>query len=74
MFALIILALYGIIMLIYLALAFFIVYHLVRFTASSEFKTIMLIFFIVVTSGLFISNLALFFSINWNLLISNIIS
>ena len=74
MFTLIILGLYLVIALICLAIAFFIVYHLTRFAASSEFKTVMLIFFIVVTAGLFLSNAALFFSIRWNQLISRFLS
>ena len=71
MASLIILALYAIIILIYTLTSFFIVYHLVRFSVESEFKVVMLIAFVLVSAGLLLSNLMLFFSINWNSLIAN---
>lgn len=73
MFSLIILALYGLIVLMYVIIALFVIYHLVKYSLNSELKIIMLVFFIAVSAGLLLSNLVLFFSINWNSLISQII-
>jgi hypothetical protein len=69
MASLIILTLYAIIILLYFLISLFIVYHLVKYSIDSEFKTVMLVFFVVVSTGLVLGNLLLFFSINWNLLI-----
>jgi len=74
MFSLIILALYAIIILMYVIASFFVVYHLVKYSINSELKTVMLIFFVVVSTGLLLSNILLFFSIDWNTMISKIIS
>lgn len=72
MVSLIIFALYAILILIYVLTSLFIVYHLVKYSVTSEMKIIMLVFFVVVSAGLLISNLALFFSIDWNALVSNL--
>lgn len=64
-----ILALYAISILIYLIVSFFIIYHLTTYSINSEFKVVMTVFFVVVTAGLLISNLSLFFSINWSSII-----
>lgn len=74
MASLIILALYAVIVLTYLILSFFIVYHLANFSIKSGITTIMLFFFIVLSVGLLITNAALFFSVNWNYLLSNLLS
>ncbi|KKR21250.1 MAG: hypothetical protein UT50_C0010G0018 [Candidatus Moranbacteria bacterium GW2011_GWA2_39_41] len=71
MITLVLLALYGIIILTFLIVSFFIIYHLVTYSINSELKIIMLFLFVVVTAGLLISNLALFFSIDWNNLIAD---
>lgn len=71
MISIIILALYAIVVLIYVLISFFIVYHLVRFSADSELKYLMLVVFVLVAAGLLLANTMLFFSIDWNLLISN---
>jgi len=68
MVSLIILSLYAIIILIYSLISLFIVYHLVKYSIDQEFKTVMLVFFVVISAGLILSNLMLFFSIDWNLL------
>jgi len=73
MVSLIIFALYATVILIYLFISFFIVYHLVKYSVDSEFKTVMMVFFVVVSAGLLISNMALFFSIDWNLVFSNLL-
>jgi hypothetical protein len=54
-------------------ISFFIVYHLTRYSVDSHFKLVMLVFFVVVSAGLFLSNIALFFSIDWNMLISKLL-
>lgn len=68
MLSLAILALYAIIILMYVITSFFIVYHLTKYSLGSEMKTVMLVFFVVVAAGLLFSNLLLFFSIDWNVL------
>lgn len=73
MISLIALSLYAVLILIYLFICFFIVYHLAKYATISEFKIIMLAFFILVSAGLLFSNVVLFFSIDWNALISNFI-
>jgi len=73
MINLILLSLYSIIILIYIIVSFFIVYHLVKYSINSELKIIMLFFFVLVSAGLLISNLALFFSIDWNAIIAEIL-
>jgi hypothetical protein len=73
MASLLILVLYAIIVLIFSIISLFIIYHLVKYSVDSEFKIIMLVFFVVVSTGLLLSNLALFFSVNWNLIISKLL-
>lgn len=73
MITLILLAFYLLIIFIYLIISFFIVYHLVTYSINSELKIIMLFFFVIVSAGLLISNLALFFSIDWNAMIAEIL-
>ncbi len=71
MISIIILALYAIVILIYVLISLFIVYHLVRFSADSELKYLMLVVFVLVAAGLLLANTMLFFSMDWNSLISN---
>lgn len=71
MISIIILALYAIVVLIYVLISLFIVYHLVRFSADSELKYLMLVVFVLVATGLLLANAMLFFSIDWNTVISN---
>jgi hypothetical protein len=73
MFTVIVLALYLILILIYLLMSFFIVYHLASYSINPELRIVMLSLFIIVSGGLLFSNLLLFFSIDWNGIISNII-
>jgi hypothetical protein len=73
MASLIILALYTIIIIMYVLISFFIVYHLTRYSVDSEFKIIMLVFFVVISTGLLISNLAVFFSIDWNAAVAKLL-
>jgi hypothetical protein len=71
MISIIILALYAIVVLIYVLISLFIIYHLVRFSADSELKYLMLVVFVLVAFGLLVANMMLFFSIDWNTVISN---
>lgn len=73
MINLILLSLYSIIILIYVIASFFIIYHLATYSINLELKTIMLVFFIVVSIGLLFSNLILFFSIDWNAILAEML-
>lgn len=68
----IILILYSILVLIYIAISIFIVYHLAKYSTNSKFKTLSIVLFTTVSFGLLASNILLFFSINWNELISKV--
>ena len=68
-----ILILYAIIVVIYVVTSFFIIYHLSTYSLNLEIRTAMLIFFIIVSTGLLFSNILIFFSTDWNLLISKLI-
>jgi hypothetical protein len=74
MAVLLILALYAVVIVTFSIISFFIIYHLTHYTVDSEFKIVMLVFFVVVSSGLFLSNLALFFSLNWNEIVVKLLS
>ena len=74
MFATIILVLYLFVILIYLLMSFFVVYHLASYSINPELRIAMLALFIIVSGGLFFSNLLLFFAIDWNGIISSIIT
>jgi hypothetical protein len=73
MASLLILVLYLVIILIFSIISLFIVYHLVKYSVDSEFKIVMLVFFVIVSAGLLLSNIVLFFSVNWNLLTSKLL-
>ena len=66
MASLIALALYAIILLSYLIISLFIIYHLANYAINSELKVIMLTVFVVSATILLTINAAYFFSINWN--------
>lgn len=68
----VILALYSIILLMYALVSIFIVYHLLKYSTDQTLKAVSIIFFTVISLGLLFSNLMLFFSINWNKLISSV--
>lgn len=74
MVSLAILALYAIIVFVYIILSFFIVYHLANFSVKSSITTVILFFFVAISSGLLIINAALFFSVDWTYLLSNFLS
>jgi len=73
MFTILILVLYFIIIAIYSLISFFIVYHLVSYSINPELKIVMTALFVIVSAGLLFSNLILFFSIDWNGMLSKII-
>jgi len=73
MVSLIILALYTVIILVYLFRSFFIVYHLANFSIKSKIKTLTLFIFIVLSVSLFFTNAAFFFSVNWNALLGKVL-
>jgi hypothetical protein len=66
MLSIAILVFYFIVIAVYLLISFFIVYHIVRYSISQDFRIVTLSLFVLVSTGLLLSNLALFFSINWN--------
>lgn len=69
----IILSLYGVIILTLIVLAFFIAYHLLKYSLNANLNKVMLPVFIVISILLILSNMFLFFSIDWVNLISKII-
>ena len=72
MLAIAILVFYFIIIAVYLLISLFIVYHIVRYSINQELRIVMLSLFVLVSTGLLLSNLALFFSINWNGLLATL--
>ena len=70
MFYAIILVLYAIIILTFVFLYSFIIYHLVKYSINANLNKIMVPFFIVISTGLLFSNVILFFSVNWNDILS----
>lgn len=69
----IVLALYAIIFITYLFLFFFIIYHLSRYSINAKTNKIMLPIFVIISVLLFISNIMLFFMVDWNTLISKLL-
>ena len=65
-----ILGLYAIIILTFVLLYAFIIYHLVRYSINASLNKILLPFFILISTGLLFSNVLLFFSVDWNKLFS----
>jgi len=66
----IILSFYELIILIYVLTAIFVVYHLLAYSINLQTKFAMLILFVAVSSTLLLSNIALFFSVNWKSFLS----
>jgi len=63
--------LYFIIILIYTATYFFIVYHLVRYSLKPSLNTLILPVFIIGSALLLISNIMLFFAVDWQTLLAS---
>jgi hypothetical protein len=72
--ALIILAMYSVLIILYIITCFFVVYHLVNFSLNPQMKVSMLISFVLLAGGLLAYNGLLFFSIDWNDLVYNLIT
>lgn len=72
MLSIAILVLYLIFVASYLLASLFIVYHLATYSINPELRIVMLSLFIIVSGGLLFSNLLLFFSTDWNGMLSGI--
>lgn len=72
MLSLLVLVFYLVMMIFYILASFFIAYHLIKFSIASEIKVIMIFLFVSVSAGLIFSNVVLFFSIDWNSLLSQL--
>lgn len=70
----IILALYAVILVTFVFLYAFIIYHLVKYSINASLNKILLPFFILVSTVLLFSNIVLFFSINWNGVFSQLLN
>lgn len=66
-----IILLYFIIMLMFVITYLFIVYHMVRYSLKPSLNTIILPVFIIGSTLLLISNIMLFFSVDWRALLYN---
>jgi hypothetical protein len=65
---LLVLALYGIIVLSYIIVYFFIIYHLYKYSINSSLNRLVMPIFVIVSTLLLLSNILLFFSIDWNMI------
>lgn len=63
--------LYFIIILIFVVTYFFIVYHLVKYSIKPSLNNLILPIFIIGSTLLLISNIMLFFAIDWHTLLLN---
>jgi hypothetical protein len=63
--------LYAFFILCYILVAFFVIYHLINYAINSRFSQLMVSFFLLVSIFLFLSNVILFFSVDWNETITN---
>ena len=61
----IIVPLYLLSILFYILVSLFIIYHLTKFALVSQFKIIMVSLFTIVSIGLLLFNVSIFFSIDW---------
>ena len=64
--------LYGIILLSYILISVFIVYHLAKYTIHSSLNYAALIIFIVISIPLIISNIILFSLVDWTGIINSL--
>lgn len=71
MFALLV-SLYFLILLLYAVTGYFVVYHLIRYSINSELNKIVIPLFLIITPLLILSNMLLFFSIDWETIFSNL--
>lgn len=63
---------YGFTLLVLAMIYFFVIYHLMKFSINSEMNHIMLAVFMVISIVLIISNILLFFSVDWADLVGRI--
>ncbi|PIP26388.1 MAG: hypothetical protein COX31_02420 [Candidatus Moranbacteria bacterium CG23_combo_of_CG06-09_8_20_14_all_40_16] len=66
--------LYGIIVLSYVLVSLFIIYHIFNYSFNSGFKFFSLLIFTLVSASLLITNLMFFWAINWSEIFSKIIT
>ena len=69
----IILSLYALFILGYMLVSFFVVYHLISYSINSHFSRILVSFFLLVSIFLLVSNAILFFSVDWKVIITDLI-
>lgn len=67
----VILILYSLVIIAYLVAYFFVVYHLIKYSVNISLNKILLPIFIIVSTLLLLSNIMLFFSVDWKSLLSN---
>ena len=67
-----IIGIYFILVLFFVAMYFFIVYHFVKYSINSSLNKILLPLFIIISTLLLLSNIMLFFSIDWSGLLSKL--
>jgi hypothetical protein len=65
--------LYALFIFSYILLSFFVAYHLIKYSINPHFSRIMLLVFLVVSAFLLISNLALFFSVDWKTIVIDLL-
>ncbi|HAI73947.1 MAG TPA: hypothetical protein DCS28_01515 [Candidatus Moranbacteria bacterium] len=58
----------------YFLISFFIAYHLIKYAINSHFSHLMVAFFSIISLFLLISNIFLFFSVDWQTILKNIFS
>ena len=68
----VILSLYLLIAAIYLLACVFIIYHIAKYSLNQSIKVFTLLIFTVIALMFFMINLVLFFSVDWNSVLSNI--
>lgn len=71
---LIVYAIYGLIMLMNILFALFIIYHLVTYSINSHFSRMMVLFFSIISAILIISNLFLFLTTDWKTVLASLLS
>lgn len=69
----IIFVLYAIFILSYLLVSFFIAYHLVKYSINPHFSHLLVLVFAIVSVILLLSNLTLFFSVDWGTTIAHML-
>jgi hypothetical protein len=72
MFAIVI-SLYALFIFSFILVSFFVAYHLVKFSINQKFSRTFVLLFLVVSFLLLLSNLVLFFAVDWNATIANFI-